>query len=556
MKKLYIIFTALFVTVSAVLLWWSYSDTYFAGDEILFCYRIDQGVQGLIFGNDVKRSDIDMIATPCDVVVSQATHWRHGHGRNLITAVEQLFSGAFPTWLFYIVNALVWVYCIYLTVRIGTVGKLRTSMWVWLITVSSYFFLFPGEGDLFTSINLSTNYLWPIAMTLTAYVIWNHYRGVAAGRFRAKSVALIAAGVILGWSHEAWCLPMSCTLAVWYRWLARDERKSLAGWFAIGYGIGSLILLASPGNFNRTYIEVVGPMTESVWPRVLGMFASITYCNIFWWLVIALILWGIRRPRKIWDFILATKFWWVLGVFSMAFVMVFHTTERSFVAVDMVSLILILKFIDYAVAPHRVNRCPFLAALLMLGVVTLMWYVAQLQRSITKAEKDAIATYVESPQGLAIVDYPYIPDWAGQWVRCKLPTSFTKLTISWEKFDGDKAMTVLSPEEYDMLSKSPERMFTPANRIGQSPFYTIDDGLSAWTTDSTTKFQFWKWRLKPASVSDPVNPLRKLGRVVAPFVFKMESDGRFIQQVEIGDSVYYRTDKYAGRGLSDAYLWR
>ncbi len=550
---------AMFVIMSAILFWWSYSDTYFAGDETLFSYQQGKGGQWLSDENPVYADSLNRISSVGDVFVSQAYHWRHGHGRNLITAVEQVFSGAWPTGLFYVINTLVWVYSIWLTIWIGVKGRWRGSLWIWLLAVVSYFFLFPGEGDLFTSINYSTNYLWPIAMTLSAYALWRRYGDLPFAGNRGKGAALAFVMLILAWSHEAWCLPMSATLIVWYLWIARSGRRTLGFAMSCGYWVGSLILLASPGNYMRTYNEILGPMTEGVWPKIQEMCFSVTYCNIFWVLVLTLAVWGLWRPRRIWDFIVATRFWWILGVMSMAFVMVFHTTERSFTGVDMVSLVLLLKFIPYSLKARgeiNVNRWPWLAVLLMAGAVALMGYVARLQRAITAAEKEGIDYYIADPDGLAVVDYPDIPAWAEPWVRCKLDRPFQRVTINWELFDLNKTMKVLNAKEYRLLSQHPEELFSPENRIGQSPFYTVDGALSAWSTDSTTCYQFWAWDIAPGSFNDPVGPLRKLGRIFLKPIYSSQSRPNFVEPVRVDGQDYYRIDKYSGRGLLDAHFVR
>lgn len=555
--KLYLTVISFFVAICAGLFWWSYCDTYFTGDETLFCYRIDQGVQGLIVGDDVDIEEVDKISSVGDVFRSQAFHWRYGHGRNIITGVEQLFSGTWPTQLFYVINTLVWVYCIWLTIMLGVKGRWRRSLWIWLLTVGSYLFLFPGEADLFTSINLSTNYLWPIAMTLSAYALWLRYRLTPIDGKRKAAIALAVASLILAWSHEAWCLPMSATLIVWYIFLARNERKTVGFVMAWGYWAGSLILLASPGNYNRTYIEILGPMTEGIWPKVMEMLISITYCNIFWILVIVLALTVMWHPARMWRFIVDNRFMWIAGVFSMGFVMVFHTTERSFTAVDMISLILLLRFIGfYSRTDANVNRLPWLAMTLMAGVVAVMGYVAQLQRKVTAAEKAAIDWYVDDPDGLSVVSYPPIPDWVSPWIRCKLPSIFSRLTFNWERFNEQKPMHVLNDVEYNLLNQHPEQLFSPDNRIGKSPFYTVDEALSAWTTDSTVRHQFWIWDLAPASVNDHVGPFRKLGRILFVPFYSKQSRGNYVDSVVVGSKNYYRIDKYPGRGLQDAHFWR
>lgn len=243
----------------------------------------------------------------------------------------------------------------------------------------------------------------------------------------------------------------------------------------------------------------------------------------------------------------------------MAFVMVFHTTERSFTGVDMVSLVLLLKLIPYSLKSYsgiNVNRRPWLAVTLMAGAVALMGYVARLQRAVTISEKAAIECYRLDPYGVAIVDYPEIPVWAEQWVRCKLTRPFQRETINWEMFNSHKPMRLINTEEYRLLKRHPEELFTPENRIGQSHFYTTDDAMSAWSTDSALCYQFWSWDLAPASVNDPVNHLRKVGRIILKPLFSRRSRANFVEPVTVAGKTYYRIDKYPGRELQDAQFVR
>lgn len=555
--KIYNVIIIAFVALSAVLFWWSYSDTYFTGDEIIFCHRIDRGVDGLIIDVEKTADEVGYINTPADVVISQSAMWRYNHGRNIITGVEQLFSGAIDTSIFYVINTMVWVYCVWITVWIGVKGRWRKSLWIWLLTVFCYLFLFPGEADLFTSINFSTNYLWPIAMTLTAIALWQRSRGMSFSDCRVVGVALAMVMVILAWSHEAWCLPVSATLAVWYIWVKPKERRTLAFVLTIGYWLGSLILLSSPGNFKRTSTDIMPLIHAGVLHKLTDSIVSVTYSNIFWILVVVLAVWGVWRPRRIWDFIKATRFWWILGVFCMLFVMVFHTIERSFTAVDMVSLVILLRFIPYSVKSEstaNVNRWPWLASLLMVGVISMMYYVAQLQRKVTAVEKAGLEYYKNDPDGLTVVDYPEIPTWCEAWVRLKLGPAFMRKTINWEYSNYMKPQTVLSSHEFELLDEKPEQMFVPEKRVGQSPFYTDDKCYSAWSNDTTTQGQYWRWELEPASVDDRVNLLRKLGRVFLKPLYFTYSGGSAVEQVNVNGCTYYRFDKIPGRGLKDAQM--
>lgn len=544
------------MALSAGLLWWSYNDTYFTGDEILFCHRIDDGIEGIFLGDELTSDEVRYIDTFEGVIRSQVAMWRYNHGRNIITGVEQLFSGVVDTSVFYIINSLVWAYCVWLTIWIGVKGRWRGSLWIWLLTVFCYLFLFPGDPDLFTSINFSTNYLWPIAMTLTALMLWQRGRGISFADHRATGIALALAMLILAWSHEAWCLPLSATLAVWYLWVEPKERKSLSFVLTIGYWVGSLILFSSPGNFRRIPIDVMPVMQKGAMYKIFDVFFSMTYANIFWILVVILLAWGVWRPRRIWDFIKATRFWWILGVFSALFVMFFHTTERSFTAVDMVSLVILLRFIPYSVKSEstvNVNRWPWLASALMVGVVSMMYYVAQLQRKITTVEKEALEYYLASPDGLALADYPEIPVWCEAWVRQKMISIFHRSTINWEYSGNNKLVTVLNSHELELLSHNPEKFFTKENRIGQSSFYTDEQARSVWSKDSTTINYLWVFDLEAANVNDRVNLLRKLGRVFLKPLYFSQSGPVFVEEVSINGNTYYRVDKYPGRGMKDAH---
>lgn len=242
-------------------------------------------------------------------------------------------------------------------------------------------------------------------------------------------------------------------------------------------------------------------------------------------------------------------------MFSTLFVMMFHTTERSLTAVDMVSLVVLLRFIPYCFnkcADIDVNRWPWIAIMLMAATTGMMYYVAQLQRKVTAVEKDALTYYMDSPEGLSVVDYPEIPTWCEAWIRLKLSPAFMRKTINWEYSGYMKPQTVLSSHELMVLGEKPEELFTPEKRIGRSPFYTDEESYSAWSTDSTTHNQVWRWELAPASVDDRVNLLRKMGRLILKPLYFTHTGGAAVEQVNVNGRTYYRFDKIPGRGLKDA----
>ncbi|MCM1337034.1 MAG: hypothetical protein NC187_00940 [Candidatus Amulumruptor caecigallinarius] len=172
------------------------------------------------------------------------------------------FLGFFPRWVFSLCSAL----CIWLVlmfgIKLSRVSPIsgRSAYWLALVV-----FILPWYEFLFTML-YSANYVWATALGLTfLWVFFSRGRGsISPGRF----CLLALLGVMTGWWHEGWTVPMACGLAVWAWMKGRaciTRRRVL---LAVSAACGFICRVAMPGFWlmpDRRSSQLV----KSVWQETV-----------------------------------------------------------------------------------------------------------------------------------------------------------------------------------------------------------------------------------------------------------------------------------------------
>lgn len=189
-----------------------------------------------------------------DILHSQIKHYRQVNGRAWVHTVEQAFTGHMTP--FCTLNTLVFLYALWLIVRLASGRWLCGSVPLWLCAVLCMLYLFPMAESLWTSVNMGLNYLWPASLGLTGMVVWERISG---GGCRAVWCCPLLAvlGLTIGWSHEAIGAPMAGALALMFV-LRRGRVPRQLLWFALPLCAGACAVVFAPGNFFRLSYTPVG----------------------------------------------------------------------------------------------------------------------------------------------------------------------------------------------------------------------------------------------------------------------------------------------------------
>ena len=310
------------------------------GDELRYFYTFDLQPGENYFNFNKMRS----IHGFGDIVDSQVNHYQTVNGRTLVHTIEQIFSSIIGVRWYYARHTFIFLVTLLLFIRVAFPAAAKTArghgwpLWQHSCTCSHRQV---GYGS---PINLSLNYLWPAAATLGAMILWQK-ASMEAWRptKRWQSLLTILLCFFLGWSNEAFSLPLSGGLFIY-----QMQNYKKAKWTGISACIlyplwaGAIMLLLSPGNWLRADggMDTLG----SFWTVISEM-------RLLWIAVIAGCTAAIARPRMLAAFIRENHITATALALAICMGILAHTAARAFTAIELFSAILIARAAAPALRP-------------------------------------------------------------------------------------------------------------------------------------------------------------------------------------------------------------
>ena len=189
----------------------------------------------------------EKISSLSDIVDSQIDHYYHANGRSLVHVVAQLFTGIIGIEMYYILAALMMMALVWLIVRFCFTARQRANPLWWLLTIVGIMYLLPYQR-LWYSIAYSCNYLIPALLMIAVFLLFRVVNAHSLDRYEIVMTMVIS--FVFGWSHEAYSLPVTGGVFVYYLFHFDKFRKQ--GWIlAVPLFIGAFIMLVAPGNWAR-----------------------------------------------------------------------------------------------------------------------------------------------------------------------------------------------------------------------------------------------------------------------------------------------------------------
>ena len=192
-----------------------------------------------------------------DVLRSWWNHYLDCNGRTA-NLVDYLFNGLLGKPVFNVCNALVFGLMAHLLVRLSTGRNSLTALAVFFVFVIVAMPL-PGETMLWLA--GSCNYMWAVtaALAFTAYLLW--HRNPCPGWLWGTIVFFLS--FLAGAGNEGTTLGFAAGLVLYY--LFHRDRVDRAVIIALaGFLMGILLLLSSPGTWNRAAGEVGGDLGMTI----------------------------------------------------------------------------------------------------------------------------------------------------------------------------------------------------------------------------------------------------------------------------------------------------
>lgn len=500
--------SAALIIVGITLLIVSYSQVIY-GDNLMYCFRLDTAAVGTLhmFGLDNTAQPIETLS---DVVRSQAYHYTHWHGRALITGVEQFFSGVSSPEVYYPINCLMIIAMLCMFTRYAVGRKSQWSLWIWAATLIFFLFGTPGDADILTSVNLSTNYVWPTVMALGVLLLQRHYANTSVKGRWITAISLTIIGWVCGWSHEGICVAVSSMFFFYY--LANRNKIATLGFFAaLGYWLGSICLLAAPGNLVRGGYRMMANIDGNYGQRLVETIRSLFYSNTLWILAIIMVVMLLRHRHALTAFVKRNVYLFVGFAVALLFAMLFFSVERTYFFVDVFAMIIMIRLTADVYGTSRLVNAKVMPAALIALTCAALIAIAPYQIITNRQAQTTLDDYMASVDGLAVVPEKVYPDFLNPFIANWQNYQQPMLSLL---LGGDKQEAIVKVTKNEMDCLLNNTMFKPENRIGQSQFYTVPGGLHYWSKDSVDDSQLLWYIVDVASFSDNVPLFRKISHAI------------------------------------------
>lgn len=484
--KVYIILLLAFTAV--VLLIRAQHHEYVA-DEVSYHYKFTEEHHNIMDYYLNPR-----IATLGDVIDSQITHYKYINGRTLIHIVEQAFSGVYNTDLFKAINIILFVILTYSLMLLCVPSRNRKNIMLWLINVLVLMYLFPETYQVWTSINITPNYLYPTLLYTVIFILWQRIR--SGKDINRRWLPIIAIGAfIAGWSHEGFSVPVSGAMVVYYLCNFKQLRGSIL-WVVIPVWIGSLLVIGSPGLLHRAVVFQDITMKE----RIVGFFIFMRGLQVVRLYVVVMCIYAIIKPRKAIRRMYNDRIYLYILFFATIVVFIAHTGFRSMMIGDLVCFIMLFKWIAAGVIwEHNTrNQCVIASLISILyvshqilivrDVSTQYYHIRSIINELKKSECGIIKfediefpsltkNYVQDMDELSGV---YLPE------NTKIYISIPGVRSTLQALNDclDKPFYPLYKDDYNAVV-NPDKFFIPENRISGDTRLYYGGGHCMWFEPGT-----------------------------------------------------------------------
>lgn len=437
-----------------------------------------------------------------DVIESQITHYKHFNGRALVTFSEQLFSGILPFPLFIILNCIIFDFLCIGIVKLSFSITLRQNPLPWLITILSLLYLFPESETIYTSLNLSPNYLWPI--TLAVWAILSLSKSIHSSIPTGWAIPSIILCFVCGWSNEAISLPLSATLLTFLLFNPRKFSK-LSLILTLSLWLGTLLIVLAPGTSHR----VDASITFSPITLVNHFCILISQEKLFLLLMLTMGILCIKHAGFIKITYKDRKHIFVLLFWSIFLVFFAHTSPRSFICGEFASLLIILYWANaFFLSCDKRLQLDYITLILALLFIIHQYFIARDTIAYHKIEKNILESYKTSIDAVVLYPDTHFSFFSRRFIREIDETNgingFGHIsTIS--MYSGRKdTMILLRPGDFDAV-KNTMSFYIPYNRIAKElPIY-YSGGSWYWIhPDSISSIGKLYYLLHPVSFSENV----------------------------------------------------
>ena len=467
-------------------------------------------------------ADSKEIKTFSDILESQINHYNVVNGRTIVHSLEQFFSGIAGVEIFYVLNTIVFIFTIFLFVKIMFIQIDKYKYWIF--TIVAFLYLFPEQSDLWFSINLSLNYLWTLCFCLLMLYCWDKVK--SDNEISKVMLAILPIiGFVAGWSHEAFAIPLLVVIFIYYCFNYKEISYKIA-LLVIPFFLGTALLVFAPGNFLRIQNEAFNSyilISLKQNPFVIKLLPILV--------LLAFVIWK-KRLIQIKSFTKENIIWiGLLGV-SLLFVLALGLgLGRTYIAVELFSLVLLVKMIKAVNLKNKISQYSTSVSL----IITLLFivhhgFVCDAAIKEKEIQDKFLNQYIDSKDGVAVYDYhdygclinPFIQHFQFE-IGDNPGFKYSKETIELRYTKRQKKLIPITSKDYELISNFDKYLKNEKIKY-TGPFYMIEGCDYAWAiADSVNFADKFEYHYAPVSFSDDVLPQVKVKRLLMPNSYPKKS---------------------------------
>ncbi len=425
-----------------------------------------------LFGDDFalsfvfEKTYVDLsrpVRTLGDVLHSQYNHYLSQHGRILDIGLDQWFFSLGNKHYFDVFNTLLFVGFIFLLQKLtGRRGCVYS-----IVTVTILFVFTRAFGEVFLWQTGSLNYL--LGGFMNVLFLYLLKRNINNNSYW-QGAALLLLSIIAGWIQESFSIGIAAALVCGITWqlLQKKEISVAMVLMAIGYIVGTLIIILSPGAWNRAAHS--GINSASILTR-LG--TSVIYVllglRIFWLMVVVACIAMRRQGINIKVFLYENAFILLAIGFEILFLfMVGNAAEpRAFFGVETLSLILLLKYFPWYSKTFAVIITAVLIAI-------YSWVFIITLRNYKTTQAFLTELHSSSSDGVVFFDGPHYSNLQKHYLGAPLRASYRSHILFFEAAYYGKERLMILPTRCKKELYETSALTIPANRCGKNK-YTIPE---------------------------------------------------------------------------------
>lgn len=474
-KNINIIFISLLLAFIAAIFGTRCYNQESIGDEVLYEYVWESDDNTNLWDKDHRLDR--RVSSFSEIITSQIQHYKIANGRLLVHAGEQAFTdhkvaySIINTFIFLLFLSLIVWYCFSKTSR--------KYFSVWFLVALTLLYCFPN-AQLWVSINLAPNYLWPAMLSVLVLIVWDRIIRRQVPNSWIPLIVLL--GLIFGWTHEGFVIGVGGGMFLYYCFHIKKFRGQIL-WLAVPMWLTAAIMIFSPGNLHRFFGSGEGSGVGWV-GKILNALLIMSDVWLLWLFIIALLLIIAFKGRKYVSTFISQNSR-LIFVFATAFVfsLIANTNPHSFSYVLLFAVLIFCKWISTS---KFWSKKPVLVGAIILFIPFVCQQVLIARDNIInyRFQHRIIKEYKKSPDGIVEFDEPeYSPlarPFVKTWDLNEIRQTFPYQNWSKAYTNGKTSPLFLDPEEYKVISQ-PDSFFVEANKVkGNAPVYQSPGGVWMW----------------------------------------------------------------------------